>query len=354
MTLSQPAVRILMVLAGMLVLTATATLGLSTVQFHRDRRWSRRQDRLKAAFRDRLLAESESWDEWVADLSQTDRRVLESVMQEHLRLVEGDLRERIGRLAAKLGIIDRANRALRFGSRSDRLDALAWYVLLAHPPDPELLQRSRTRPAEERAIVARLLTEQDEGSGRRRGTTLICQEMAELSVFGIDTLYRLNRWDPTPLIETLDSRWTEAADAFLVQVLWVVAECDPAPRETSLGWIRSCLRHENPTVRAAATGAFAKYGWRDEIRQSEEWDALLCDPTAEVRRAAYRLLAAWGDGQALDQLNRAVASEPDARARLAGVRALVGTRDPDPSSMSPEIDGAHAWIRQTRPAGQRP
>lgn len=318
---------------GAVQMTVVALVGIGLVTYglsvQRDRRDELRgdaRDRVRGELFDRLGREEPGWESWVGRLSRRERRELRELLDGLLRDLHGRERARLVDLGLALGIDERARANLGSERIHDRLRALAWLALLEEPVDEERLFETCADDPRTRAAAARLLYVCDRPRAGELGTSLLIWEGSRpLSVFGLDTLYVLNRAGSTPLLYRGSTAAGDWDPALLVQVCTVLRHCPStdAPTE-AFDWLRALLAHESPTVREAAIGAFAGRGWRPALRERIDAEALVADPDPSVREAAYGLLAAWGDRPAVELLERAVRGEEDDRCRLAAVRALYG------------------------------
>lgn len=326
------------------VLAALVGIGLVTygLSVQRDRRDDLRADargRVRGELFDRLGREEPGWRSWVGRLS---RRELRELLDGLLRNVQGRERAQLVDLGLALGLGDRARANLGCDRIHVRLRALAWLALLEEPVGEERLFETCADDPRTRAAAARLLYVCDHPRAGEVGTSLLVWEGGRpLSVFGLDTLYVLNRAGSTPLLYRGSTDAGDWDPALLVQVCTVLRHCPStdAPNE-AFDWLRALLDHDSPTVRAAAVGAFAGRGWRPALRERIDAAELVADPDPGVRRAAYGLLAAWGDRSAVALLERAVRGEENDRCRLAAVRALYGNGIDDPAG-----GRTWAWVR---------
>ena len=96
-----------------------------------------RRDRVRPDLRtellDRLFAEDPEWEQWVGDLTAVEREVAESLLDEHLRELDGVEAESLRGLGDALGIPERSGRQLETGGEYTRLQALTWLTLLRRP-----------------------------------------------------------------------------------------------------------------------------------------------------------------------------------------------------------------------------
>lgn len=339
---------------GAVQMTVAALVGIGLVTYglsvQRDRRDDLREDardRVRHGLFDRLGGEEPGWEAWVGRLSHRERRALRGLLDGLLRDLRGREREQLVGLGLALGLDDRARANLGSDRIHVRLRALAWLALLEEPVDENRLFETCADDPRTRAAAARLLHACDHPRAGEFGTSLLIWEGGRpLSVFGLDTLYVLNRAGSTPLLYRGS---TDAADwdsALLVQVCTVLRHCPStdAPTE-AFDWLRGLLAHDSPTVRAAAVGAFAGRGWRPALRERIDAEALVADPDPAVREAAYGLLAAWGDRTATELLEGAVRGEENDRCRLVAVRSLYG------NGVDAGDGRTWAWVRAEEATG---
>ncbi|WP_114578296.1 HEAT repeat domain-containing protein [Saliphagus sp. LR7] len=310
------------------IVAATAVVGalalvVSILLARFDRRRERARPRLVEELFARLDRPDPNWSGWVGELSLTERFVLRRLLARYLRQLRGRERDRLVDLAEALGVGDRAVDLLASRTVTSRLRGLIWLTLLERDvPTERLRERCTDHPAT-RAGAARLLSVAGGPDAARDGTSLLLWSGEErLSVFGLDTLYRLNRRDATPLLAHADAEATWWSEGLVVQTLTVLAHCQATERADRFAWLPALLDHDSPQVRATALSAFARQGWRRELRERVDAERALADPEPAVRTAAYELFGKWGDGESVDWLRYGVYNDPDDRARLAAARTL--------------------------------
>lgn len=326
-----PVEAILTVLALLVGLALTAsfalTVGWSVYRSVVDSRRERRRPDLRAELLDRLFAEEPEWTAWVDGLSATDRAVVESLLDEHLRELSGSDAERLQELGDALGIPERAGRTLARGEEYERLRALTWLTLLERP-GPFLASAYEPRTARERATAARLLRRSDALADPAEGLALLLDGAEEgFSVFGQDTLYRVAQADPDTLFAMGAEQARDWPDPLLAQVLDVCGHLGTGVRTDDLAWLTGALESDAEGVRAAAARALGSFGWQPALRETAFFERATDDPSPQVRAAVYRMLSAWGDEEALTVLLYALVSESDPRALVRGTSALVDRRD---------------------------
>jgi hypothetical protein len=319
------------------------TVGLSV---YRSVQRTRRQ-RVRAELRDQLLDvlfdPGADWTGWVEGLSGLERDVVETLLDEYLRELDGDNVEKLQALGDELGIPDRSRRRLAARGEYDRLYALTWLALLDRPDKLRAAGFSPRTPRE-RASVARLRHESGDLDSTREGIALLLAgATSQFSVFGQDTLYRIATDDPGALFAVAAENYRTWSEPLLVQVLVVCQHLGTSVTTEDLSWLTATLEHESDAVREAATLALGNVGWRSDVRDDSLLERLVDDPAPRVRSAAYRSLARWGDQQALGMLTGAVQTEDDAWARLAGTNALVRQREQLPDDSPPDLETAWAW-----------
>lgn len=319
------------------------TIALSVYRsVQRDRRERVRSD-LEGGLLDRVFDPEMDWDEWVSTLSDVERTVLESLLDEYIRELDGSEVERLTVLGEALEIPERSRRQLEGSGEYAHLSALTWLALLERP---DVLRAAGFEPAtpRERAAVVRLRHETDELDEPASGITIMLEDArTQFTVFGQDTLYRVALEDPPAFLEAVAANYRSWSQPLLVQVLTVCRHLGASIRGGDVSWLTASLGHDNEAVRAAAARALGELGWRSELRDQLFLDRLIDDPSPQVRSAVYRMLARWGDEGAVETLTRALATEDDERARLAGTEALVGRRDRLPSDSPPELVDTWAW-----------
>lgn len=311
----------------------------------RKRRW---EAALGPTVRSRLferLAESDpDWDSWAARLSEAERAVAADVLDEHLRQLDGDRKAQLVEAAEALDIDGAALRTVRTGDAYEKLSALTWLTLLEAPVDVATLREECTGTPNLRAGAARLLYAGDRDDKRTVATDFLLAEGTTLSVFGWDTLYRLNRRDPGTLAERATAEQHAWSRSLTVQVLSVIEHAFPGEESAPIGWITRLLGHESAEIRAAALRALSQYGWRRDVRERIDIDGLARDGSPLVRCALYETLAEWGDPESVVGLLQAIRHETDDRVLLVGVQAAYRhvTRDELPAM--DRIERTWDWV----------
>ncbi|MFB6150408.1 MAG: HEAT repeat domain-containing protein [Haloarculaceae archaeon] len=322
------------------------TVGWSVYRSVADDRRERVRDDLEDALLDRLFDPDADWDEWVAGLSGLERDVVESLLDEYLRELDGADADRLRGLGEALGIPDRARRRLEGGDEFDRLHALTWLTLLRRS-EPFRAAAFEPETARERATAARLLYECDALDGAGEGVSILLDDVDEaLPVFGQDTLYRIAREEPGPLLAAADDDHSEWPTEVLTQVLAVCRYLDTSVESADLSWLTAALEADNEAVRANAARALGSFGWRAATRDGVFLDRATADPSPRVRAAVYEMLGAWGDDAAVALLADALATEEDPRALTRGTDALVERRDRVGDRGTDRLRTAWGWSRE--------
>lgn len=283
---------------------------------------------------------------WVDDLSSTERNVLETLLDEYLRELDGQNVENLRDLGEMLNIPARSERQLQKRGEYKRLSALTWLALLDRP---ESLRDAAFSPGtpRERAAVARLRHDSDDLATPKEGLSILLDgTKSQFSVFGQDTLYQIATDDPSALFEIATNTYRGWSDALLVQVLVVSRYLGTSVTTEDLSWMTGPLEHENETVRRAATLALGSVGWRADVRDSRYLDRLVSDPSPRVRAAAYQTLARWGDEEALETLTTNLQTEENPRSRLAGAEALVTQEGELNEEHSLELEATWTWCKE--------
>lgn len=327
------------VIIGVLLLSVLSlTVGLSLFQVRGRRRREAVREDLRGGLLERLYSPDDpGWAEWVDSLSRRERSVLEDLLEEYLRELEGADVERLRGLGPALGITDRARTRLTSGDAYDRLDALTWLALLRDAPDVSDLKRHCTGSARERAAATRALYVTGDEDIASAGVDLLLGESPEpFSVFGIDTLYRVAEADPRPLFDRAAADYREWDPALQAQVLLVTRQLNTVVGDADLSWILDLTASPVERTRIEAIRTLGGFGWQRSLREQVDIDALASDPSPAVRTSVYRTLGEWGDEKATDTLLRLIPEETDRRARVAAAEELVGRRDDDavPESLS--------------------
>ncbi|PSP55201.1 hypothetical protein BRC82_06760 [Halobacteriales archaeon QS_1_67_19] len=244
-----------------------------------------------------------------------------------MRQLQGDWRRKLQALATELGFdADRLRKGVTSEQLYETLRTLSWLAPLDRPRVVDAALRTCTWSPRVRTALARVLYEHDDPRATRTGVELLLWDGIEpLSVFGVDTLYHISNRDPSYLLSVAQSDADEWSDALLVQVLQTVRNCETTIDPNAIEWVISYLDRDSPEVRAEALEVIAQYGWSSLLWSQIDPETHLADRSPLVRRAAYRLVGAFGDEAAIDSLAAAVKRDPDDRARLVGVRQLRET-----------------------------
>ena len=347
---SVPLMDLVIVLALVIALALAVlfwlTTGLSVFRSVQDTRRGRVRDDLQGRLLDGVFSEDPGWESWVRGLSGVERDVVEDLLDEYLRELDGENVARLQELGVALGIPERSRRHLEARGEYKRLYALTWLALLGRPEEYHAADFTPETPRE-RASVARLRHETDDLDSPAEGVAIMLNgTTSQFSIFGQDTLYRIATDDPGALFRVATEQYREWSQPLLVQVLVVCQHLGTTVTTEDLSWFVGVLEHDVPAVRAAATRALGNVGWRQDIRSDLFLNRLVRDPSSEVRSATYGLLARWGDQQALETLADALVEEDHPRARLVGADALVKWADAAPAESPPELRTMWAWSRE--------
>lgn len=319
------------------------TISLSVYRSIKDTRRERVRPALEDGLLERLFSEKPDWESWVADLSQTERDVVESLLDEHLRELDGEDADQLRGLGDALEIPERAQRRLESGDEYNRLDALTWLTLLGRP-NPYLDSEFEPQTPRERAAVVTLLKATDTLADAETGISMLLDGTNEqFSVFGQDTLYRIARDEPEPLLEKASDSYDEWPEPLLAQVLAVCAHLETSVRDGDLEWLTAALETENEAIRSSAASALGSFGWQASLRDQVFLERATDDPSPRVRAAVYEMLASWGDEEALSILLFALVEETDPRALTLGTTALVRRRDHIDTAGPTVLGNAWAW-----------
>lgn len=323
-------------------LTISLSVYRSVTQIKRERVRPELEDELL----DRLFAADPAWESWAASLSGTKRTVVESLLDEYLRELDGQDADQLRELGDALGIPERAQRQLASRDEYTRLDALTWLTLLERP-EPYLESAFEPRTPHERAAVVTLLQATGALPDAETGISVLLDGASEkFTVFGQDTLYRVARDDPEPLLRTASSSDGEWPEPLLAQVLAVCAHLETSVRDGNLEWLTAALETENEAIRASAAAALGSFGWQASLRDQVFLERATDDPSPRVRAAVYEMLASWGDQEALSILLFALVEETDPRALTIGTTALVRRRDRIDTGAPTVLGDAWAWSRE--------
>lgn len=323
-----------LVIGFLLVVSSHLTIGLSVYYSVKQSRRDRVRPDLRTELLDRLFADNPRWDEWVGEFTAIEREVVESLLDEHLRELDGDDADTLRGLGDALGIPERARQQLETRNEYVRLRAFTWLTLLRRP-DPYLDSSIDPQTPRERASVVTLLQQTGHLPDVATGISILLDDIDEqFAVFGQDTLYRVARKDPEPLLQTASEAYDEWPEPVLGQVLAVCTHLETSVREGDLAWLTAALESETEATRAGAADALASFGWRSSLRERPFFHRAINDPSPRVRAAVYKMLASWGDETALATLFDALTEESDPRALTTGTAALLKQQhhlDSDPT-----------------------
>ncbi len=334
------------VIVSLLLSVLLLTVGYSLFRAHKRRRREALRGDLRGGLLDRLYGPDDpAWEAWVDTLSARERSVLEELLEEYLRELDGADVRRLAGLGVALGIGDRARRRLESGDPYARLDALTWLALLRDAPDVATLQAHCTATPRERAAATRTLYVSERENVASVGVDLLLGDSpGAFSVFGIDTLYRVAETDPGPLFARAAADYDDWDPVLQAQVLLVCRELNTVVGDADLSWVLDLTASPAERTRIEAIRTLGGFGWRQPLRERVDLDALTSDPSPAVRASAYRTLGEWGDEAATDALLEAAAEEPDERARVVAARALVG-RDDD-AAVPASLSAAWSWAAE--------
>ena len=173
----------LLVGIGLAVLFAL-TLGLSSYYQVRTTRRERMQSGVQNTLLSRAFSPEPDWDDWVDDLSETERTVAIDPLAEYLREPDGSEADSLKSLGKELGIPACAQNELELGHTYERLQALTWLIRLDTPEPYHDASYEPKTPAE-RAAVARLLFQTEQLERPEQGIELMLNGATkEFSVFG--------------------------------------------------------------------------------------------------------------------------------------------------------------------------
>lgn len=318
------------------------TLVRSILQSVKSTRRERVHDSLQQELLERTFAPEAHWETWTDELSSIERDVVESLLDEYLREIEGQDLEQLRGLGDALGIPTRSKRQLNRDDEYLRLNALTWLTLLGRAAEVSEFEPQTPR---ERALVARLRYESETAADSGELLSILLDgASSQYTIFGQDTLYRIGASDPEALLERATDDYRTWSRPLLVQVLTVCQHLGTSVSTEDLSWLTATLEHEDETVRAASARALGSFGWRSDIRDERLLERLVRDRSPQVRSAVYEMLAQWGDEQALTKLTATLTTETDQRARLVGTNALVRHRDQLDEDLE-ELRDSWRWSR---------
>jgi hypothetical protein len=317
------------------------TIGWSIYRSVQDTRRERVRDDLQTELLDGMFEPENDWEPWVTGLSGVERDVVESLLDEYLRELDGQDVESLRELGRELQIPERSRRQLRKRGEYTRLSGLTWLTLLGEPGYAREFEPTTSR---ERAALARLREESGDLETPAEGVSILLDDATnQFTVFGQDTLYRIAIKAPDALFETAAANYQTWSQSLLVQVLTVCEYAGQNVTTEDMAWVTAMLEHDEEAVREAAVRAFKSVGWRNDLRDDRFLDRLLADSSLRVRAAGYETLAQWGDEQALTKLAAALEAEANQRARLVGTNALTGHSDYQPDRTDSALAASWTW-----------
>ncbi|ELY56538.1 hypothetical protein C491_13402 [Natronococcus amylolyticus DSM 10524] len=332
-------------LGSVVLLVGTATLVVSVRKQRKAHHVEVVKPVITAELASRLDEDDPSWNDWVEELSPPEWSAVRETGKRLLPQIHGGERTKLQQLVYALGFTpERLRNDLESDNLYLTLRALSWLALLEYPSAVDTALRTCTWNQSVRTATARVLFENDDPRAKRTGVDLLLWEGREpLSIFGLDTLYRIVIRKPEYLLSIANEKHGEWEDAVLIQVLTVLQHCQSGVSPSSLTWILFCLDHESPEVRAAALSTLAEYGWNQQLRDAVEIEDLLTDPSPKVRRIAYDVYGRWNTN--LERVVTAVQDEPDDLARLVGVRVLhTQGRQKRPANSPEALERTWRWV----------
>lgn len=343
----------LLLLLAIALVSMLASVTIVTVGRSVHRSWGRRRERaIKANLRTQLLdrayrPEPPEWDAWAGELSDRERGVAADLLEDLLRQLDGDDAARFARLGTALGIGERSRRRIESGGYYERLDALTWLALLRDVPDIEFLKTHCRNSPRERAAAVRVLYCCDHPDLADAGVDLLLGDSpGPFSVFGIDTLYRVVERDPSSLFARAATDYDEWPPALQQQVLLVVRHVQTVVGEADLDWVVRSLSSPDERTRVEATRALGSYGWNRSVRERVDVESIRIDPSPIVRAGSYRMLAEWGDDEAISLLRSAAVDESDERARVTAAEALIRGQGLSGESVPEPLADAYTWAAE--------
>lgn len=336
-----------LVLVVLLSIEFVLTTGYSVVRYFQ----RKREDRIKEPLREELLTRlyrpsDPEWDHWVNSLSKHERSVLESLLDDYLRELQGDDAEQLAGLGTALGITAQAHRDLKQGSYNDRLHALTWLALLQDAPSIEVLKQHCMETPRERAAAVRVLDECDYPEIETVGVDLLLSDDPDpFSVFGVDTLYRAAETDPSHLFNRAAEDFTTWEPQLQQQVLLACRHLRTLLGDANVFWLAEALDSPAERTRVEAAKTLGGFDWHPTLLKSIDLQTLASDDSPLVRAGAYQMFGEWGDESAIDLLRFAGMTDDNDRARVAAARALVEHRDEYSLNIPAESAAAWSWAR---------
>lgn len=302
---------------------------------------------LQSELFERLFSSDPNWKTWENDLSRSERRELQTLLNDSLRKIEGEDYDRLRELASVLGIPERARRNLNNPGR--RYRALTWLALLGESVEPHKVINACKENPKLRDAGARILLRSGHPDGPEKGTQLLVDNGTQpLTTMGMDTLYRLNNGVETPLLSDLEKgeirNWNHS---FLVQILLVLMNCMLSRALERPNWLFDLLEHKSSQVRLATVGVLQNLGWQEEIRRKIDIEQLIHDPDQNIRRKSYFLLASWGNETSLEWLRNTLDHEEPGD-RFSIVKAFHLHPEGNLSELPDPFSNFVDWVRAER------
>ncbi|ELZ08321.1 hypothetical protein C479_13318 [Halovivax asiaticus JCM 14624] len=310
-------------IVGGCLLVASITFLVAVIRYSIDGRRETIRHELVPDLFAQLERSTPDWERWYETHSRLERYVIRQMIAQYLRKLRGSEREQLLELATAAGIDDRAVRSLESWRTTTRLRGLIWLTLLEQPVSVDRLRAASVGHSTTRAAAARLLLVCGGPNATEEATSLLLWRNDErLSVFALDTLYRLNQTDASALTSKLTAEGEQWDEALLLQCLLVLGHCRLERRPALFEWLGALLEHDSPAVRAATLSTFERQGWQPSVRQYVDVERILSDPDPGVRLTCYALLGRWGDSTSIEWLQYAVVTDPNDRCRVTAARTL--------------------------------
>ncbi len=339
--------RAVLIAALLLVLLLSIEL-IWTMKYSVVRYFQRKlEDRIKQPLREELLTRlyrpsDPEWDQWVESLSGHERPVLESLLDDYLRELEGADAERLTDLGTALGITAQAHRDLKQGSYNDRLHALTWLALLRDAPAIDVLKQHCMDTPRERAAAVRVLDECDYPENETIGVDLLLSDDPDpFSIFGVDTLYKAAEKDPSHLFNRAAEDFTTWEPQLQQQVLLACRHLRTLLGDANVFWLAEALDSPAEQTRVEAAKTLGGFAWHPTLLENIDLQTLASDDSPHVRASAYQMFGEWGDESAIDLLRFDGMTDANDRVRVAAARALV--EHSDESSFNIPVEAAAAW-----------
>lgn len=331
-------------LSGITVVIGAVTVGISIRQHRRDVHIREERPTMTAELFSQLSNDETDWEAWVTELSTVEQAAARSTIERLIRQLHGTERRNLERLAFALGVNQKKlQQDIKSHNRYRTLRALSWLAFVEYPSVVDCALKHCTWDRAVRSALARVLHETSDPRASRTGVNILIGEGTEpLSVFGLDTLYRIIQRDPLHLLNRARTEHSDWSDSVLRQVLIALRHCYSGMNPASIEWVSDCLDRD-PEVQVEVLLLLGEYGWSSSFRDKVNITEFCLHPNPVIRQAAYSALGVWG-GDELQSAVELVTEEPDDLARLVGVRSLHSHDYDEIDTASDQFTRTRQWV----------